>query len=253
MKVSKVIIVEDEPGASNNLRSILGEVAPHFQVMAVLRSIGETVKWLVNESHPDLGFFDIQLEDGLSLDIFKKTEVDFPVIFTTAYDQYAIDAFKVNSIDYLLKPIDEKALSFSIRKFERIKQANLDSDVIQKIVNSMKPKELTSLLVHYKNKLIPVHISDISYFFIVEGLVHACNKQNQKYPLELSLDDLEAGLNGVDFFRANRQYIINRTSITDIEFYFNGRLALNLQPQPTGLVLISKARVPIFKNWFNQL
>lgn len=249
MKYLNVIIVEDEPSAASNLRSMLNEVAPHIKVMAVLTGIDETLKWLAYQPSPDLGFFDIQVADGLSFDILKKTEVQFPVIFTTAYDQYAIDAFKVYSIDYLLKPINEKALMTSLRKYDQLTQPRLTNALLEQIIHSIHPKQIKSFLVHYKDKLIPLPSSDIAYFSIGEGLVHAHTLSNHRYPLDHTLDELENVLDGFEFFRANRQYILNRKAIKDIALYFNGRLSVHVTPQTAGKVLVSKARASEFKLW----
>lgn len=245
----KVIIVEDEPGAAGNLQSILADVAPYAMVMAVLTSIEDTVNWLISKPAPDLAFFDIQLSDGLSFEIFKKVDMAFPVIFTTAYDHYAIEAFKVNSIDYLLKPIKEEALAFSVRKYEKLNKATIDKESIAQILKSVSARHSATFLVHYKDKLIPISAKDISYFSIDQGLVRACTSKNQLYPIDYTLEELEESLDENRFFRANRQYIINRTAIRDIELYFNGRLAINLTPKAPDRVLVSKARAGEFRAW----
>ena len=245
----KVIIVEDEPGAADNLQSTLADVAPYVTVVAILTSIEDTVTWLSTQPSPDLAFFDIQLSDGLSFEIFQKTEVTFPVIFTTAYDHHAIEAFKVNSIDYLLKPIKEEALAFSIRKYEQLRKATIDHTLITQIFKTVTSGHTATFLVRYKDKLIPITSDDVSYFSIDQGLVHACTFKNQVYPIDHTLEELEESLDEGRFFRANRQYIINRAAIRDIELYFNGRLAINLTPKTPELVLVSKARAGEFRAW----
>ncbi len=252
MKEINVIIVEDESGAADNLKYMLADMAPQVCVVAVLCSIEEASAWLEGNTNPDLGFFDIQLEDGLSFEIFKQVTVNFPVIFTTAFDQYAIDAFKVNSVDYLLKPIKEEDLLFSINKFEQTKKSSASLDTIESILRTVTGQKTTSFLVHFRDKLVPVSANDIGYFYIEEGLVHGCSFKNSVYPIDQTLDDLENSLDKHLFFRANRQFIINRKAVQDIEFYFNGRLAINLNPQPKENVLISKARVPVFKAWMKS-
>jgi two-component system LytT family response regulator len=250
MKNLSTIIVEDEAGAATNLQYMLHDLFPGAQVMAVLSSVEQTATWLAEHRRPDLAFFDIQLEDGLSFEIFKRAVVDFPVIFTTAYDQYALNAFKVNGIDYLLKPIDEDDLQRSLLKFERLTQPPLDVGIIERILQSVSPatKPIT-FLVHFKDKLIPVPAADIAFFYIDNGLVHGCTHGQQVYPIEHTLDELEALLDPQEFFRANRQFIIHRRALKDVVFYFNGRLSLNMTPTTPEAVLISKARVPVFKNW----
>jgi two-component system, LytTR family, response regulator LytT len=216
----------------------------------MLGSIEQTVAWLSANHHPDLAFFDIQLEDGLSFEIFRQVEVDFPVIFTTAFDEYAIEAFKVNSVDYLLKPIKEQDLRFSLDKYKRLNKGNISSALIRRIMESIPGYGAAStFLIHYKNKLIPVADKDFAFFYIDNGLVHGCTHTNQVYPIGHTVEELEVKLNAKQFFKANRQYIVNRSAVKEIEFYFNGRLLLKLSPPPKEAVLISKARVPMFKEW----
>lgn len=244
------IIVEDEKGAADNLQLQLTEIAPDITILAILPNIEQAVTWLCNNRSPDLAFFDIQLEDGLSFEIFKKVEIDFPVIFTTAFDAYAIDAFKVNSIDYLLKPIKEDDLKFSLDKYRKLNGSNISEATIDKIVSAMRARGgLSTFLIHYKDKLIPVPEKDFAYFYIDNGLVHGCTHGNQTYLMDHTVEELDRQLNEWQFFRANRQYIINRAAIREAEFYFNGRLLLRLSPSAKSDVLVSKVRVPVFKDW----
>lgn len=245
----QVIIVEDERVAANNLQCMLLDLDAEIQVRAILSGIEEAVEWLAINEAPQLAFFDIQLEDGLSFDIFKRIEISFPVIFTTAFDEYAIQAFKVNSVDYLLKPIKERELAASLQKYKTL-TAGLNRQVIDKILNTVhKAPKATTFLVHYKNRLIPVSASDLAFFYIEEGLVRGVTFDNKPYPIENTLEELEEMLDANQFFRANRQYIVQRKAIQEIEFYFNGRLSLKLLPSAPELVLVSKARVPVLKNW----
>ncbi|MEM7552229.1 MAG: LytTR family DNA-binding domain-containing protein [Bacteroidota bacterium] len=252
MKELNVIIVEDEFGAANNLKLLLQEVAPEIKIMDILPSIEEVVAWMDKNNHPDLAFFDIELEDGLSFEIFKKTTIKFPVIFTTAYNDYAIAAFKVHSIDYLLKPIKEEDLLFSIQKFREFHDSNTSIETIESILRTVSQKSNTSFLVHFRDKMIPLAATDVAFFHIKGGLVHATSFKGQVYPIDHSLDELEETLNSKEFFRANRQFIINKKAIEDIEFYFNGRLSINLKIEQEDMILVSKARVPIFKNWMTK-
>jgi two-component system LytT family response regulator len=213
----------------------------------------QTVAWLSSNPTPDLAFFDIQLEDGLSFEIFKKVEIDFPIIFTTAFDSYAIEAFKVNSIDYLLKPIKEEDLKFSLDKYRNLNGSKVSRAVIDKIVDSMRARQgLSTFLIHYKDKLIPIAEKDFAYFYIDNGVVHGCTHSNQTYLMDQTVEELDRQLNDRQFFRANRQYIINRAAIKEAEFYFNGRLLLKLSPAAKDNVLISKVRVPVFKDWIKK-
>src|SRR5688572_29544658 len=254
MSEIRVIIVEDEGGAANDLQLILKEITPSTNVLATLSSIEQTIDWLAKNHPPDLGFFDIQLEDGLSFEIFQEIEINFPVIFTTAYDEYAIKAFKVNSIDYLLKPIKEGEIKFSLQKYERFNKGNVSNTVIDKILAAIPDHQASSsFLVHYRDKLIPVPVRDFAFFFIENGLVHGCTIAQETYPMDGTIEEIESKLNPKQFFRANRQYLVNRSAIKEIEFYFNGRLLLKLSPPSKNSVLISKVRVPIFKEWITGI
>jgi two-component system response regulator LytT len=247
------IIVEDETGAATNLRLLLGEIAPDITIVEILPGIEQTVSWLSSNPAPDLAFFDIQLEDGLSFEIFKQANVDFPIIFTTAFDSYAIEAFKVNSIDYLLKPITSDALMFSLSKYRKSVSTPIDRNIIDKIMRTMGPRQsFSSFLIHHKNKLIPIAEKDFAYFYINNGLVHGCTSTNQVYLMEQTVEELSLQLNEEQFFRANRQYIVNRLAIKEAELYFNGRLLLRLMPESKEEVLISKIRVPVFKDWIKK-
>src|SRR5688572_1915030 len=244
------IIVEDETGASNHLSLLIKEVDESIAVKACLRSVEETAAWLSANPHPDLAFFDIQLEDGLSFEIFKQCSVNFPVIFTTAFDQYAIDAFKVHSIDYLLKPIKEKDLRFSIEKYRSQKNVQMPQDAFDRLLRAIETRQrVYTLVIHNKGKLLPIPERDFSFFYISNGLLHGCTRNNHVFPVDQTIEELNSKLNPNQFFRANRQFIVNRSAITEAEFYFNGRLSLKLIPSPKIAVLISKARVPVFKRW----
>ncbi|AYB29092.1 LytR/AlgR family response regulator transcription factor [Chryseolinea soli] len=250
MRDTRVIIVEDELNAAKNLKYLLAEHAPDMGVMATHASIEQATDWLRKNPPPSLGFFDIQLEDGLSFEIFKLINIDFPVIFTTAFNDYAIEAFKVNSIDYLLKPVHAADLQFSLEKFRKLAQPKPDKDLIYNVLNTLsRQQETSTLLVHFRDKIIPVPVGDFAFFFIRNNLVHGCTHKNQIHLLDFTFEALEQKLPRRHFIRANRQYIVNRTAIQEMELFFNGRLSLKLSPAPSETVLISKAKVPLFKQW----
>jgi two-component system response regulator LytT len=253
MKETPVIIVEDEANAAKNLKYLLEENAPDVEVMATLASIEQTLDWLRENPPPSLGFFDIQLEDGLSFEIFKSVNIDFPVIFTTAFNDYAIEAFKVNSIDYLLKPIFEADLQFGLEKFRRLARPKPDHDLLHKVMNTLsRQQETSTLLVHFRDKIIPVPVGDFSFFFIRNNLVHGCTHTNQIHILDFTFEALEQKLPRRQFIRANRQYIVGRAAVLEMELFFNGRLSLKLSPATGEPVLISKARVSLFKQWMES-
>lgn len=251
MRALRTVIIEDEVGAANHLTSLLKTIDSSIAVVAILRSVEEAVEWITSNPSPDLAFFDIQLEDGLSFEIVKRCDVKFPVVFTTAYDQYAIEAFKVNSIDYLLKPIKEADLRFSIRKYEALEKTHVNHLTLDQLAGLLNAGQKTfTLLIRVKDKLIPVAENDFAYFFLENGIVKGCTLTRQTFPLDQTIDELVTQLNKKNFFRANRQVVVNRAAIQEAEYYFNGRLALKVLNPPAKPVLISKARVPAFKNWW---
>jgi two-component system LytT family response regulator len=249
MNELRVIVVEDEAGAATHITSMLRSIEPNIVIQAVLTNTEETIKWIDSNAAPDLAFFDIQLEDGRSFEIFKNCTVQFPVVFTTAYDHYAIEAFKVNSIDYLLKPVKETDLRFAIEKYRNLSKGTYDQKVIQQLVNAVTQHRFT-FLIHFKNKLIPVVEDEFVCFQLENGIVKGRTHDNQVFPIDLTMEDLTMKLNRQRFFRASRQAIVNRKAILEAEHYFNGRLALKLMNTPSLSILVSKARVHEFKHWW---
>lgn len=249
----RIILIEDEHGAAQNLRAILAELQPTATVLAELDSVEESVDWIKANPAPDLGFFDIQLADGSSFDIFKQVAVDFPVIFTTAFDQYAIQAFKVNSIDYLLKPINKEALQSTLKKYEKqyLQPVQL-KQMLALLQRAEPPSFRQSFLVSFRDQLIPVPIQDCAYFSVENAQLFLYTSAGKRWALNHTLDQLEEQLNPQFFFRANRQFLVAKASITAIQVYFNGRLLLALDPPIQEKVIISKARSPLFKQWIDQ-
>lgn len=250
MSSISAIVVEDEPGAARHLVSVIQAVDPGIVIRGVFGSVEDTVDWINSNFPPDFAFFDIRLEDGLSFEIFRRCDVRFPVVFTTAYDQYAIEAFKVNSIDYLLKPIKESDLRFSIDKFKRHKGSGSGQRaIIQMLKTFERQQHPMSLLIRVKDRLIAVEEREFFYFHLENGIVHG-RTDSHYYTIDQTMDDLVSSLSSSMFFRANRQFIVNRSAIREAEFYFNGRLSLKLFSEPSVPVLVSKARVPLFKTWW---
>lgn len=249
----RAIIVEDETLAAQNLKGILHEIGT-IDIIATLEGVNETVAWFTLNNQPDILFLDIHLADGSAFEIFDRVMIDCPVIFTTAYDEYALKAFKVNSIDYLLKPIDINSVIKALEKCRRLTGGSGD-----------KVTDLRNLLTYFKkniiyknnflvpvkgDKLIPLNTDDIAYIFIDYGTVRAVSYDNKTYYMDNNLDELEGMINPDMFFRANRQFIISRKAIKDIDLWFNSRLSVNLKVTLPEKILVSKARVPEFKSWF---
>lgn len=253
----RVIIVEDEKSAIKNMVALLQEIDPNITVIASLQTISEATKWITNNPSPELAFFDIQLADGLSFEIFKKTLVEFPIIFTTAYNEYALRAFKVNSIDYLLKPIKKQELVFAINKYKKINEdlvlKNENFIAIMKTLNiEIKQSYKKTILVKKFDSLIPIQTSSFAYFIIENGIVYGYSYDKEKFVIDETLDQLERQLSSSDFFRANRQFIVSRNSIKEAQNYFNKGFSLKLNSSQNEIILISKAKVSLFKDWLGQ-
>lgn len=242
------LIVEDETAATVNLISILSDIAPDFQVLGTIESVTDTLRWLGENPPPDVIFMDIHLADGEAFRIFECMDVPSPIIFTTAYDRYALEAFKVNSIDYLLKPIREEELRRAIDKLrhltqsDRVQYANRISDLISS-------RNQSTFLVHVRDKIVPVHNDRIAFCYTFNEQVTIHTHEGVAYPFEKSLETILARLPSRDFFRANRQFIIARSAISDISIWFGSRLCVNLKIPIPEHIIISKARVPEFKRW----
>jgi two-component system LytT family response regulator len=249
----RAIIVEDEILAAQNLRGILNEIGT-LEIIAMLETVNETVAWFTLNDSPDVLFLDIHLADGSAFEIFDRVKISCPVIFTTAYDEYALKAFKVNSIDYLLKPIDINSVRNALEKYRRLTGGGGNKDTgLQNLITYFKKNAVykNNFLVPVKgDKLIPLNTDDIAYFFIDYGTVKSISFDNKTYNMDNTLDELEEMLNPEIFFRANRQFIISRKAIKDIDLWFNNRLSVNLKVSVTEKILVSKARVPEFKSWF---
>lgn len=251
----KTLIIEDERAAARNLKALLAEVAPQMEILDVVDSISESIDWFGNHAMPELIFMDIHLADGSAFEIFGHVDITCPIIFTTAYDEYALKAFKVNSIDYLLKPIDRSDISNALDKLERL-QKDPDGKAEHNytpIIQALKREESykTHFLVPIKgDKLLPISVEMILFFHIDEGVVKAVLTDGKGYIFPQTLDELSDCLNPALFFRVNRQYLISRSAVQDIDLWFNGRLSVNLKVPVKEKILVSKARVSEFKDWF---
>ena len=246
----KVLIVEDETAAAQNLTAILKEIAPDVEILDVIDTVVDSVEWFRANPTPDLVFMDIHLSDGKSFRIFDSVKVDAPIIFTTAYDQYALEAFKVNGIDYILKPINEQEVLRAIEKWRML--TNADQKAYAERVDAMAQKavaEQQTFLVRFRDKIIPLASEDVAFFYTSEERVSAFNFKGERYPIERTLESLQQLLPSNMYFRANRQFIISREAVKDISVWFGSRLLLNLTLDTPEKIIISKARVPEFKAW----
>ncbi len=251
----KALIIEDEVLAAQSLQKLITEVAPDTEVIATLQSIDESVAWFDENPMPDLVFMDIHLADGSSFTIFEQVQITCPVIFTTAYDEYALKAFEVSSIDYLLKPINRNALTRAMNKYNNLIDNNSTdnqaiTDIIQKLGSIKKHK--SCFLVPERDKLIPIVTTNIAYFYIDTKTVKAITLDEHTYYMNQTLDDIMMQLNPDDFFRANRQFIVSRKAIKDLTIWFGNKLSLNMSVNIPEKIIISKAKVSEFKNWFSK-
>lgn len=246
----KILIIEDETAAAQNLSSILKEIAPDVEILDIIDTVVDSVEWFRSNPMPDLVFMDIHLSDGKSFRIFDSVKVDVPIIFTTAYDQYALEAFKVNGIDYILKPINEQDVSRAIDKWKML--TNADRSAYVERVDTMAQTERVeqqTFLVRFRDKIIPLSCDDIAFFYTSDERVSAYNFKGERYPIERTLEALQGVLPQNVFFRANRQFIVSREAVKDISVWFGSRLLLNLTLETPEKIIISKARVPEFKAW----
>ena len=252
-----VLIIEDEPLAANRLQELLEECHSEINVVAKCISVEKTVEWLNTHKHPELIFSDIQIADGLSFEVFKQVEVQSPVIFTTAFDQYAIEAFEVNSVDYLLKPIKLQKLLQSLAKFEQLKKKFASSTLQEKLteltelVKGVKTSK-SRFLVKSGQKIKAIKIEQIAYFYSQDKLTMLMTHEGQKFPIDYSLDELVGMLKPKDFFKLNRKIIANIDATHTIHPHFKGRLKVELEPSFEEEVIISAERTPLFKIWLNQ-
>ncbi len=253
----KALIIEDEKAAVRNLMALLSEVAPDIDVIATLDSITDSIDWFREHAMPELVFLDIHLADGSSFEIFEHVDITCPVIFTTAYDEYALRAFKVNSIDYLLKPIGQTDILNAIAKLKRLQVENSAQEPdYSNLIRALKRQDSykTHFLIPVKgDKLLPLSVDMILFFYIHEGNVKAVMTDGKEYTFTQTLDELADCLNPNLFFRVNRQYLISRKAVLDIDLWFNGRLSVNLKVPVEDKILVSKARVAEFKGWFTGI
>jgi DNA-binding LytR/AlgR family response regulator len=246
----KVVIIEDETAAARNLTAIIRTVIPEAEVVATLEGVEESIERLSAHPMPDLLFVDIHLADGESFRIFESVEVTCPVIFTTAYDKYALEAFKTNSIDYLLKPIKEEELRRAMEKLRRLSGGELAARREQIADMASESDRQKVFLIPFRDKIIPLRIEQVAFFYTADEKVRVFDLEGASYPMNRSLERLQNMVPGDDFFRANRQFIVAREAIADISVWFGNRLSLNLKVKTPETVVISKDRVPEFKRWF---
>lgn len=245
----KVLIVEDEIIAINNLKAIIIEIDPDIQIVGVTEGVSQTIRWLAKNEPPELIFMDIHLSDGSAFNIFTAITIEIPIIFITAYDEYALKAFKVSSIDYILKPIDIEQLKRALEKFHKLTKP----EVIQYIKGMSNLPLLEGyperLLIPFNDKLRPIDIKSIAFFYTSAEYTQIFIDSSESYPYRRTLDSIITGLDPKLFFRANKQFIISKNNIKDITIWFDSRLLITLHIDTPERIYISKNKASQFRQW----
>ena len=251
----KALLIEDEPYAVQQVQSLLAESAPEINLIAVLESIESTVEWFSTHSPPDLVFMDVHLADGSCFEIFTHINIGAPVVFITAYDQYALEAFRVNGLDYLLKPLKKKDLERSLERFYEMvseKSGHVDYDRIAREILQNTGQYQKRLLIRYGQKITIIDISDVAYFYAESKDTLICTFDKRHYPADQNLEQLQKILSPEKFFRVNRKILINIKAITSMTSYSRSRIKLHLDPPFEEDVIVSTERTPGFKNWLTS-
>lgn len=255
----RIIIIEDEMLAAERLSDLILQYDSNIEIVEILDAVESAVEWFKNNDIPDLAFFDIQLADGLSFEIFEQVNVDCPIIFTTAYDEYALKAFKVNSIDYILKPIDNKELIQAFEKFERTQKQESSSppmDLIQQammMIQGQQKNYKSRFIVKSGNHLSAIEIPEIAYFFSEHKMSWIKTFEGKKYMVDYKMEALQNVIDPLQFFRLNRKYISSFKAIKDVVSYSNSRLKIKLLDMLIDEeILISREKVQDFKKWLDQ-
>lgn len=250
----KAVIIEDEPLTANRLKRIVLKVREDIEFIAMLQTVKECLEWLDKNEEPDLYFMDIQLSDGLSFDIFSSFDITKPVIFTTAFDEYAIKAFKANGIDYLLKPVNEQDIVNSLSKYHKFHAGHAIPNIkeILASISTKQPVFRSNFLVEWRDRLISVSAEEIAYFLLENKLTFLVTFDKKRYMINTKLENIEQEVDPVNFFRINRQMIVTRKSIRDIHIYFGKRLKLYLEPAEEREILVSRERVLDFRSWLDR-
>lgn len=250
----KILLIEDEDPAAKRLQKMLKEIEPDAEVSDNIVSIASAVKWFNENALPDLIISDIQLSDGLSFEIFKAIEILCPVIFTTAYDQYAIEAFKVNSIDYLLKPIKKEELGNAITKYKKTKPAapSIDINQLLKTFNNPAAAYKQRFVVRYGEHIKTITIEEVAFFYTEDKINFLTTKEGRRFTIDFNLDTLESMLDPKTFFRINRQYIISIQSIAEMFTYSKSRVLIKLNPPAKHETVVSTERSADFKLWLGD-
>lgn len=253
-----ILIIEDEQLTARNLEKMIREIVPGAEIVGMPSSVSEAVAWFGANPMPDVVFMDIHLSDGSSFSIFDRVNITCPIVFTTAYDEYALKAFEVNSVDYLLKPLSRESLGRALEKIERLRgtePADTNSELIKKVADAILKGGATyksSLLVPVRDKFVPVKVSDIAYIYFEEKRAVTVLFDGSRHTMNSMLDEVMRGLDPARFCRANRQFIVSRTAVKDITVWFGSRIAVNLTVDTPERIIVSRTNVQEFKTWLTE-
>jgi two-component system, LytTR family, response regulator len=257
----KVVIIEDEQMAANRIKALLAAYDSDIEIIAHLDSVKKSAQWLLNNPHPSLIFMDIQLGDGISFEIFELVKITCPIIFITAYNEYAIQAFKVNSVDYLLKPLNKESLYQALEKYKKLfshatpiqNMPEISLDVLTQLMGSFNKSYKNRFIVKVGEHIKAIAVRDILYFFSREGGSFLQCNDKKRYLLDLTMDQIEQQVNPATFYRINRQYLVSFEAIRDIISYSNSRLRLDLlQAEDQKEIIVSREKVSDFKEWLDK-
>lgn len=250
----KVLIIEDEIHTANRLEQLVKECEPSIEVLAILNSVAQSIKWFQNNEAPDLIFQDIQLGDGLCFEIYETINIEAPIVFTTAFSEYALKSFELNSIAYVVKPYDKKDILAVFEKYNKIKSHFLmpESQLLQNILVQKKDIIKRRFLIKIGEQYQVLNTKDIAFIIFEYGLSFAYNFKNEKLPLDQSMNELSVQLDAKEFFRINRQCIVHSSSIMKISSWFNTRLKLETEPKEPIELIVSREKVREFKDWLNN-
>lgn len=250
--MSKILIIEDEKPNADRLKRLVKLIRPKYEILSVLDSITDSVEWLQNNEQPDLVLMDVRISDGLSFEIFDTVQLTCPVIFTTAYDEYAVRAFKHNSIDYLLKPVEQEELERAIEKLESLSDKGIDQKKLEGLINFFQPKNYRNrFLLPYRDGYKSILVGEVVYFFSELKITRAKLNNGSEEILPQTMEELEEQLNPQCFFRANRQFIIHIDAIQQVYNYFNGKLKIVLKNNPDTEIIVSRDKANVLKNWLD--
>jgi DNA-binding LytR/AlgR family response regulator len=249
-----ILIIEDEPHAATRIEKLITEIIPDVKIAGKIDTVKQAVRWFTEHAQPDLILLDVQLADGLSFEIFQQCDIKSPVIFTTAYDQYAMKAFKVNSVDYILKPVDKEELALAVKKLKATSGVN-NNELMHNINNAVQmlmKKYKTRFVIKVGEHLKTIEVQDIRYFFTQDKTSFCATAENRNFILDYSIEQLESLLDPQQFFRINRKYIVRSNAIQDIISYTNSRLRLVLKGSEDNNIIVARERVQEFKEWLDQ-